>query len=202
MSLAITDLIIAYTDSCSCLVRKQKKKFECYRYLDMVIVFTVLIRIKMISNFILNLDVPLHWYFRQFCIKYRFFFLIKFNTVGPLRVSESYGALCIRFCSFLHFYVTLTLSVKFAGIGLVDVVSIVVAIAKRYFRLYILICPDEGFSAKTLTEILKRYIHNDSIVVGIYTLILILISTTWNPWIHSSKKSEQLQKNMKSVLHS
>ena len=33
-----------------------------------------------------------------------------------------------------------------------------------------LICPDEGFIAETLTEILKIYIHNDSVVVGISSL--------------------------------
>ena len=44
---------------------------------------------------------------------------------------------------------------KSAYVGLAEVVSVVVAILKRYFRQYILICPDEGFIAETLTEILN-----------------------------------------------
>ena len=34
-----------------------------------------------------------------------------------------------------------------------------------------MICPDEGFNTETLTEILKIYIHNDSVVAGISSKI-------------------------------
>ena len=55
-------------------------------------------------------------------------FFTKFNTIGTFRIIISYGALCIRFCLFPHFDVTLILSAKSAYIGLAEVVSIAIAI--------------------------------------------------------------------------
>ena len=99
--------------------------------------------------------------------------------MGTFRFSKACSTLCIRFCSFLHFYVTLTLSVKFAGIGLAEVVTVIVAISKCHFHQYILICPDEGFNAETLRERETEserhiYIYHNSIVVGISTLNVVL----------------------------
>ena len=82
------------------------------------------------------------------CFYYRLLFFIEFTTIGTFRISKSYSTLCIRFCSFVHFYVTLTLPTRSADVGLVEVVS-VIAILKCHFR------PDEGFNAETLTEISK-----------------------------------------------
>ena len=52
----------------------------------------------------------------------------KFDSTGTFRISKSYSALCIRFCLFPLFYVTLTLPAKSAYVGLAEVVSVVVAI--------------------------------------------------------------------------
>ena len=79
------------------------------------------------------------------------------------RTDYLYFLPCIRFCSFPHFYVT-SLPTKSADIGLAEV-----AVLKGHFR------QCEGFNAETLTEILKIYIHNNSIVFAISTLILLLV---------------------------
>ena len=55
-------------------------------------------------------------------------YFIKFDSIGTFRISKSYSALCIRLCLFPHFYVTLTLPMKSAYVGLAEVVSVVVAI--------------------------------------------------------------------------
>ena len=56
------------------------------------------------------------------------FFFIKFDSIGIFRISKSYSALCIHFCLFPHFYVTLNLPAKSAYVGLAEVVSVVVAV--------------------------------------------------------------------------
>ena len=61
-------------------------------------------------------------------------FFIKFNTTGTLRVSKSYSVLWILFCSFPHFYVTLTFPAKSSSVGVAEVDSVFVSTLTRHFR--------------------------------------------------------------------
>ena len=102
---------------------------QCFRDYNTYpfILASVMDRVKEINSYILYSEHDMQNVSRV-CYSLFLLFFIKFDSKGTFRITKSYSALCICFCLFPRFYVTLTLPSKSAYVGLTEVVSVVVAI--------------------------------------------------------------------------